>query len=67
MTCATCLHRSTCARRFYPRRRPLYVRCGNCKMRRRARRYVASRILAVAFGAVTAIVVVLAAAGRMWR
>lgn len=43
MTCATCLHRSTFARRFYPNRRPLFVRCGNCKARRRARWHVAGR------------------------
>lgn len=60
MSCAACLGRKAVALALFPRRRPLYVRCGSCKMRRRARWHVVSRAVAVAFGAVFAIVVCVA-------
>lgn len=58
MTCTACLIRRRIAIDLWPCRRPLYVRCGACKMRRRAHRHIAGRVALVVLGAVFAITLV---------
>lgn len=57
MNCGVCLGRKSVALRLFPKRRPLYVRCGSCRMRRRARWHVAKRVAGFAFGVVTMLAV----------
>lgn len=53
MTCGVCLGRRAFAIQFYPRRRPLFVECHSCKMKRRARwndvKAVATVVISAAF------------------